>query len=60
VTEQAHPGVAVQERAEVQESVGPVWEGWVAPDPAQVPAENACVRNAERLLLMKQEHHATL
>jgi hypothetical protein len=60
VTELAHPGGVVQEQAEVQEWVDLVREGWVVPEPVQDPEENACARNAERLLLMKQERRATL
>ena len=33
---------------------------WMAPEQVQVRQENVCVQNAERLLLMKQERHATL
>jgi hypothetical protein len=35
-------------------------EEWVVPEQEQVLAENACVQNAERLLLMMSEHLVTL
>jgi len=43
----------------------PVWEDpgeeeWVAPEPEQARAGNACVRSAERRLHMKSEFPATL
>jgi hypothetical protein len=60
VTEQAHPGEVVQEQAEVQEWVDLVREEWAVQEPVQVRQENACVQNAERLLLTKLEHPVTL
>jgi hypothetical protein len=33
---------------------------WMAPEQVQALEENACVQNAKRLLLMKQERRATL
>ena len=57
---QALPGEVVQEQAEVQEWVDLVGEEWAVPEPVQVRQENACVQNAEQLLLMKSEHPATL
>ena len=60
VTEQAHPGGVVQEQAEVQEWVDLVGEEWAAPEQVQVRQENACVQNAERLLLMKSEFPVTI
>jgi len=58
--EQALPGVAVLvgEEALVLEDRGE--EEWVEPERVQDPEENACARNAERLLLMKEERRATL
>jgi hypothetical protein len=58
--ERVHRGVAALEAAEVLEWEDLVREEWVAPEPVQVRLENACVRNAKRLLLMKQERRATL
>ena len=58
--ELALPGEVVQEQAEVQEWVDLAGEEWAAPGRVQVRAENACVQNAERLLLMKSEHPVTL
>ena len=57
---QALLGAVVQEQVEVQEWVGLGWDEWAAPEPVQVRQENVCVQNAERLLLMKSEHLATL
>ena len=58
--EQALPGVAVLvgEEALVLEDRGE--EEWVEQERVQDPEENACARNAERLLLMKEERRATL
>ena len=58
--ELVHPEALVQEQAEVQEWVDLGEEEWAAPEQGQVLWENACVQNAERLLLMKQERRATL
>jgi len=58
--ERVHLGVAALEAAEVLERADPEWEEWAAPEPVQVLQENVCVQNAERLLLMKLEHPATL
>jgi hypothetical protein len=57
---QVHRGEVVRGRAEVPERVGQDGEEWMAPEQEQVLAENACVQNAKRLLLMKQERRATL
>ena len=58
--EQVLPGVAllVGEEALVWEDRGE--EEWVEPERVQDPEENVCARNAERLLLMKEERRATL
>ena len=58
--ERVHPGVVVREQEGVLRWVELDGEGWEAPEPVQVPEENACARNAERPLLMKQERRATL
>ena len=60
MTELVHPGGVVQEQGEAQEWVDLVREEWVAPEQVQALEENACVQNAERLLLMKSEHPVTL
>jgi hypothetical protein len=60
VTGLAQPGGVVQVLVEVEEWVD-LGEGeWVAQEPAQVRGESVCVQNAERPLLMKSEHPATL
>ena len=58
--ELAHPGEVVQEQAEVREWVDLAWEEWMVPEQVQDQEEIACVQNAERLSLMKQERRATL
>jgi len=58
--ERVHLGEVVQEQVGVQEWVDLVWEGRGDPERVQALGENACVQSAERLSLMKQEHHATL
>ena len=60
MTEQAHPGEVARGRVEVQEWVDLGEEEWAVPEQVQVRLENACVQNAERLLLMKSEHPVTL
>jgi len=60
VTEQARRGEVVQEQVEVPEWVELAKGEWVAQEPVQVRGENVCVQNAERQLLMKSEHPATL
>jgi hypothetical protein len=60
VTEQAQPGGVVRVPVEVPEWVELAEGEWVAPGLVQVRGENVCVQNAERLLLMKSEHPATL
>ena len=60
MTEPARPEGLVQEQAEVQEWADLAGEEWVAPEQVRALRENACVQNAERLLLMKQERLATL
>jgi hypothetical protein len=52
--------VAAPEGAEALEWVDLAREEWVAPGQVWAMGENACVQNAERLLLMKSEHPATL
>ena len=52
--------VAALEGAEVLEWVDLAREERVAPGQVQALEENACVQNAERLLLMKSEHPAHL
>jgi len=59
VTERVHLGVAALEAAEVLEWVAHEEEKWEAPGQVQALG-NACVQNAERLLLMKSEHPVTL
>jgi hypothetical protein len=49
----------VQEQVKVQEWVDLVGEEWAAPEQVQALEENACVQNAEQLLLMKSEHPVT-
>ena len=58
--ERVHLGVVALEAAEVLEWVAHEAEEWEAPGQVQALEENACVQNAERLLLMKQERPATL
>jgi hypothetical protein len=58
--EQVHRGEAVPGQVEAPERVGQDEEEWVAPEQEQVLAENVCVQNAKRLLLMNQERRATL
>ncbi|OGP91331.1 MAG: hypothetical protein A2157_09970 [Deltaproteobacteria bacterium RBG_16_47_11] len=58
--ELAHPGEVVQEQVEVLEWVDLAREEWVAPGPVQAREESVSVQNAERLLLMKSECHATI
>jgi hypothetical protein len=60
VTGKVHLGELVPVRAEALEWEDHDREGGVAPEREQVLAENACVQNAKRLLLMKQERRATL
>jgi hypothetical protein len=57
--ELVRPQGVVKEQVEVLEWVDLVEEEWVVPEQVQVLAENACVRNAEQLLITKQERHAT-
>ena len=58
--EQVPPGGVVQGQVEVQEWVDFAREGWEDRGLVQALRENAFVQNAERLLLMKSEHPATL
>ena len=58
--EQAHLRVLVQALGEVLEWVDHEGEERVAPERVQAREENASARNAERLLLMKRGHRATL
>jgi len=60
VTEQAQPGGVVRVPVGVPEWVELAKGEWVAQEPVQVRGENVCVQNAERQLLMKSEHPATL
>jgi hypothetical protein len=59
VTGQVYRGEAVRGQVEVREWADLGEEEWAAPEQVQVLEENACVRNAERPLLMKQERRAT-
>jgi hypothetical protein len=52
--------VAAPEGAEALEWVDLAREEWVVPGQVWALEENACVQNAERLLLMKLEHRAPL
>lgn len=56
----AQPEGVVQVPVEVAEWVELAEGEWVAQEPAQVREESVCVQNAERRLLMKSEHPATL
>jgi hypothetical protein len=58
--EKVHLGEVVRGQAEAPKWVGQDGEEWVAPEREQVLAENACVRNAKRLLPMRQERRAPL
>jgi hypothetical protein len=58
--ERVHLGVAALEAVEVLEWVAHEEEKWEAPGQVQALEGNACVQNAERLLLMKSEHPVTL
>jgi hypothetical protein len=60
VTEQVHRAEVVRGPVEVQEWVDLVGGEWVVPEQVQDQEEIACVQNAERLSLMKQERRATL
>jgi hypothetical protein len=58
--ERVHLGVAALEAAEVQEWVDLVREEWAAQEQVRVRMENASVRNAARLYLMRLEFLALL
>jgi hypothetical protein len=58
--EQVHPGGVVQGKEEVEAEVDHEWEGWAAPEQAQVLGENVCVQNAEQRLLMRPVYPVTL
>jgi hypothetical protein len=58
--ELVHPGEVVREQEEVEGKVDHEWDGWAALLQVQALEENACVQNAERLLLMRSEHLVTL
>jgi hypothetical protein len=60
VTEQDHPGGAVQEQGEVLEWVELDEEEWAAPERVQVQMENVLVLNVEQLSLMKWVSPATI
>jgi hypothetical protein len=57
---QVHPGEADQAPVEVPERADPEWEEWAAQEQVRVRMENASVRNAARLYLMRLEFLALL
>ena len=58
--ERVHLGVAALEAAEVLERADPEWEEWAAQEQVRVRMENASVRNAARLYLMRLEFPVTI
>ena len=57
---QVHPGEADQAPVEVPERADPEWEEWAAQEQVRVRMENASVRNAARLYLMRLEFPVTI